>query len=633
MPSFPEKIGKYIVVQEIARGGMGAIYKARHPTLNRLVVIKKLMIAGQSQARERFRREAQIMMDLRNEYIVDVFDHFKEGNAYYIVQEFVDGMSLEGLLKRDTQIPERIALLIFRDACRALVYAHEHGIIHRDIKPANILLSKRGQVKLVDFGIAHVEDEESSMTREGTTLGTPSYMPPEQFDNTAAVDKRADIYALGIMLYEMLAGKRPYPGSYRAETIRLIQQGRYTPLRKHCPKSSLFVRKLTRKAMKTKPRRRFQSLRPVLRLLEHRLGPSAPEKTREELQRFIAGNWKPPLRSGKPLRTFLLSAFFALFAITGVASFCLYTGWHYEYLLASRYGALSITVDMANEGIPARQVYLEAKLFKDDGAAIPELEDIHVRFTLDKNLSSERRLVFRSSTIWLPPGAYRVKQQSGTDVFWNSFILESRTTQKQTAAHADGQTITIRKEAPRAVPLTIDTRITSAASSLPLGNIATVEVFNSDSWQDIKGPDAPLLQSGMVHRFKISAPDYYPSYWDLLVKERQEVLRIDCALVPHPAGIRIKTENQGITLKINDLHHYKNWGAQPSEAPIPRLGSDYTSFLVAPGKYELVFNYGQNELHHVLTLASNELETLDISYDSSIEKIRISARKGGSVKP
>ncbi|MFA6506538.1 MAG: serine/threonine-protein kinase, partial [Treponemataceae bacterium] len=259
MIKVPDKIGKYTVVGEIARGGMGAIYKAEHPTLDRFVVIKKLTLSGSASIRERFRREAAIMMDFRNEYIVDVFDHFREGSASYIVQEYVDGLSLEGLLARERYLPERIALIIFRDACRALKYAHEHGVVHRDIKPGNLLISKKGDVKLVDFGIARVEDDtQDVLTREGMTLGTPSYMAPEQFGNTKNVDKRADIYSLGVMLYESVTGKRPFPGVISPETIHLIQLGKYRSPRRVNPALTSFTVSVIKKTMHAKLKRRYQ---------------------------------------------------------------------------------------------------------------------------------------------------------------------------------------------------------------------------------------------------------------------------------------------------------------------------------------------------------------------------------------
>lgn len=168
------RIGKYEIISKVAEGGMGALYKARHPTLDRTVLLKKLTLRGGSQFIERFKREARMMMDFKNDHIVQVHDHFKEGSHYYIVEEYVDGMSLDALIRRERYLSNDAVILILYEVCKALKYAHDKQVIHRDIKPGNILLSRQGEVKLVDFGIAtSLEDTEDGLTRDGMVLGTP----------------------------------------------------------------------------------------------------------------------------------------------------------------------------------------------------------------------------------------------------------------------------------------------------------------------------------------------------------------------------------------------------------------------------------------------------------------------------
>src|SRR4030042_3689973 len=175
-----KKIGKYQIIGKIGTGGMGAVYKAKHPTLKRVVILKQLTLRGSTSLIERFKREARIMLDLRYDNIVQVYDHFKEGNFYYIAMEFVDGIALDRLVHNRRYLSNEAAILIFTEVCKGLKYAHDRHIIHRDIKPANILISKEGEVKITDFGIAtSKEDETFGLTRAGTTLGTPAYMPPE----------------------------------------------------------------------------------------------------------------------------------------------------------------------------------------------------------------------------------------------------------------------------------------------------------------------------------------------------------------------------------------------------------------------------------------------------------------------
>ena len=153
------KVGKYEVIGKVAQGGMGALYKARHPTLNRIVLLKRLDLRGVGGAVERFRREARLMMDFKNDHIVQVHDHFKEGSHYYIVEEYVDGISLDELIRRERYLSADAAVLILYEVAKALQYAHERGVIHRDIKPGNILISRQGDVKLADFGIATSREE------------------------------------------------------------------------------------------------------------------------------------------------------------------------------------------------------------------------------------------------------------------------------------------------------------------------------------------------------------------------------------------------------------------------------------------------------------------------------------------
>src|SRR4030042_5175234 len=161
------RVGKYFVTERIARGGMGEILKAKHPTYNRGVNLKRLGVSGKEVVIERFKREAQLQIDFRNDNIVQVFDHFKEGLSYYIVMEYVDGISLDALIEKNRYLPNEIALLIFYQIARALKYAHDKDVIHRDIKPANVLISKEGIVKLTDFGIATSKDlHDKYLTRE-----------------------------------------------------------------------------------------------------------------------------------------------------------------------------------------------------------------------------------------------------------------------------------------------------------------------------------------------------------------------------------------------------------------------------------------------------------------------------------
>jgi serine/threonine protein kinase len=214
-----ERFGRYEILTELGRGGMGIVYKARDPKINRVVAVKTFSLAGQPpeeelEYRERFFREAEAAGRLSHPGIVTVFDvgEEPETRAPYIVMEYVAGQSLDKLLlsREDRKLPADVALQIALELAEAMDCAHGQGVVHRDLKPANILLTEDGHAKIADFGIAKLNL--STATQTGRTLGTPAFMSPEQL-NDEPVDGRSDIFSLGVILYTLLTGYRPFQGN------------------------------------------------------------------------------------------------------------------------------------------------------------------------------------------------------------------------------------------------------------------------------------------------------------------------------------------------------------------------------------------------------------------------------------
>jgi predicted Ser/Thr protein kinase len=198
------------VLEVLGQGGMGIVFKARQPRLDRLVALKILppALAGQPGFPERFTREARALAKLNHPNIVTVHDFGTSGGFYYLLMEYVNGVNLRKAMKAGVK-PEQAMLLVPR-ICEALQFAHDHGVLHRDIKPENILLDTTGTPKLADFGIAKMAGENAGgLTLSGAALGTAAYMAPEQIEKPATVDHRADIYSLGVVFYEMLTGELP----------------------------------------------------------------------------------------------------------------------------------------------------------------------------------------------------------------------------------------------------------------------------------------------------------------------------------------------------------------------------------------------------------------------------------------
>ncbi len=201
------------IVELIGQGGMGVVYKARQPKLDRLVALKILpeSLAKDASFEERFTREARTLAKLSHPNIVAIYDHGHAGAFFYLMMEFVDGVNLRQAMAAGKFTPAE-ALALVPHICEALQYAHEEGVLHRDIKPENILLDAKGRVKIADFGIAKMLGDAvpgGTLTASGAALGTPQYMAPEQIEHPADVDHRADIFSLGVVFYEMLTGELP----------------------------------------------------------------------------------------------------------------------------------------------------------------------------------------------------------------------------------------------------------------------------------------------------------------------------------------------------------------------------------------------------------------------------------------
>jgi len=209
-PHFPD----LEILALIGTGGMGAVYKARQPNLDRFVALKVLScdLVGDPAFAERFGREARVLAKLSHPNIVAVYDSGTKGPYSYLIMEYVDGVNLRQAMRTGGFSPAE-ALTLVEDVCSALKFAHEKGILHRDIKPENVLIDSDGQVKIADFGIAKIvaieERHDVTLTFTGSILGSPYYMAPEQIESPGDVDQRADIYSLGVVLYEMLTGELP----------------------------------------------------------------------------------------------------------------------------------------------------------------------------------------------------------------------------------------------------------------------------------------------------------------------------------------------------------------------------------------------------------------------------------------
>ena len=253
--------GRYEILREIGRGAMGTVYLARDPKINRDVAIKTLEYsevepAELAEVKMRFSREAEAAGKLSHPNIVSIYDVGEEHDMAYIAMELLNGETLTRYCNRDNRLPIPRALAVVAEVTAALDYAHDQGVVHRDIKPANIMMLKDGRVKVTDFSIAQVVD--ASQTRTGTILGTPSYMSPEQV-NGKPVDGRSDLFSLGIVAYELLAGARPFRGDSMSAVLYAISHNAHTPLAQVAPGLPACVKAIINRLLAKRTTKRYAS--------------------------------------------------------------------------------------------------------------------------------------------------------------------------------------------------------------------------------------------------------------------------------------------------------------------------------------------------------------------------------------
>jgi hypothetical protein len=265
------RIGTLVIEREIGRGGMGIVYRARDERLNRLVAVKALspfLAQRDSQSRERLRREAQAAAALSHESIATIYALEVRGDDLFIVSELIEGPTLRGRLERGP-VPLREAIDILLATARGVAAAHGRGIVHRDLKPENVIQTDGG-VKILDFGIAHLETEAAALTTltaAGTMVGTPGYMAPEQLRG-GAIDARTDIFALGVLFYELLTGEPPFGRGATPSVVLAVIEREPTPIADRVPGVPAAVAQIVATALAKSPAGRYQSAGALVAALE-----------------------------------------------------------------------------------------------------------------------------------------------------------------------------------------------------------------------------------------------------------------------------------------------------------------------------------------------------------------------------
>ena len=259
--------GRYEILDKLGEGAMGVVYRARDLALGRAVALKMLSeeFAAEEELHQRFRREVEAVGQLSHPNIVSVYDMDETDGRLYMAMELLEGDDLRTLIERQAAISLAERVRIFLQICAGLGYAHARGIVHRDIKPANILVSARGQVKLLDFGLARLGSR-ASITRRGVILGTPDYMAPEQAQGRA-IDARTDLFSAGAVFYEFLTLQKPFRGKTLHAVLYQIISGEPEAVLSANPEVPARLAAVVHRMLSKEPERRYASMEEVAREL------------------------------------------------------------------------------------------------------------------------------------------------------------------------------------------------------------------------------------------------------------------------------------------------------------------------------------------------------------------------------
>jgi tRNA A-37 threonylcarbamoyl transferase component Bud32 len=283
------RIRGYDSFEQLAVGGMAVVYKARKQSLKKTVAIKVLLphLAADTRFITRFQQEAETAARIQHENIVNVIDYGKSESSYYIVMEYYDGLTIEELLRTQPRLPIDVALSIVLNVCYGLEAAHAENLVHRDIKPANVIFTRMGGIKIADFGLAKAVDKFTLVTHHGKVVGTPAYMSPEQ-TRGEVVGIQSDIFSLGVVAYELLAGRRPFDGGSYSEVVEHIQTQEPAHISSFNPMVEAPFEQIVMRMLKKRVDERYRHVPEVVMELEQLMDRHGFRRDRRSLGEFFS---------------------------------------------------------------------------------------------------------------------------------------------------------------------------------------------------------------------------------------------------------------------------------------------------------------------------------------------------------
>lgn len=552
----PDKIGKYKIKKALNEGGMGAVYLAHDPDLDVTVVIKRLKATKRDTAAvERFKQEASLLRELQSPRIANTFEFIIEGRSFYFVQEFVDGCSVADLLERQGRLPIPLAMKIFYEACSALKTVHGKKIVHRDIKPGNLLVSKTSIIKLTDFGIAadrssnskthsdpsdsgdmpKVDGNDDELTMAGSMLGTPSYMSPEQFTDASTVGPQADIYSLGVMLYEMITGKKPFAsplnpdGSIDELKMDFIRKGRYESPRKYNPSVPLNICWMINKMLRHDPNKRYQTVDPLIKIADSYLSKYEVHDINVAIATIainINKEGSDPIKISeiKPkehkIRNIALIALAAL-ALAGTCVGLWKHGLIQRTLLRFVFTPVEVSLEFPKIDINreySTNIPMQAFFFEEDGNQ-DEVKGQRREFKAVADADSGD-YKYKINPAVLTKGDYRVKIVIGSYVIWRSFRVQGKAISIVESLKNEIREVNINA---RAFDLYTGKEITAKT---------TFTILFNGKWVPLNSVPKKNLKTGKVWKVRGSATDYKTVEYSMSIDWYQDDIRITMGMDP-----------------------------------------------------------------------------------------------------
>lgn len=595
MPKIPEVIGKYKILSCLGSGGTSIVYTATHPTLKRKVVIKKLNLRGNRKHYERFRQEAALMMDLNHDNIVRVFDHFKEGSRHYIVMEFVEGCSLDQILKKGGALPPGAGRYVLSCCCRAIEYIHSRNIIHRDIKPSNIFISSEGDVKLGDFGIAQLESENEN-SGEFSPIGTPSYMAPEQFLPRAGITKRTDVYALGVSLYEILTSEKLFDGSSLDELKRKILKAKHASLYPLIKDKGFTLYWIVRKSIFRHPGLRFSGVQGVLRFLKltaPRFRNNDARAVLKVLVEAVAGKKKGtgskkkavPVSPSAIKRKWHILPLFSVLILLGAAGFTLshYPGGYFRLFSRESRGVFQLHIFSEDDSFLHSG---DLHIYRDRSSYLEPVKEVDLARNYDF-----------SDKYYLKTGNYRIMVRWGSQVQWILFYLPPMARQEEDAV--------LEIQSPR-IPrkdLNIRSSVSDALTGESLSDLSAVSAQEEDGrWSSV---DELSLLSGDAYSFKVSCPGYYPRYMNIPLQFYQDELDLQVQLIPLPGILSIRHDLEELTVLVNGEKKITGGGAEKELLQFGSVPAGSHEWPLSPGVYNIKWISGDAVLEEKIYVKSS----------------------------